>query len=1253
MAIKRKKILLLLSLFSTIGITTGITIAVLNNKKNKTNKKEIKFLDFIISNNQKIGINFELDDLDKNKILKLNLIDENEPNKNLSLSSQIKNSKIYFDFNELELNKKYIIKSISDDFLTYEIINLNDQDKIINNKYHKTEVKFVNFDISPLNNNLKIGINFELDDLDKNKILKLNLIDENEPNKNLSLSSRIKNSKIYFDFNELELNKKYIIKSISDDFLTYEIINLNDQDKIINNKYHKTEVKFVNFDISPLNNNLKIGINFETNLLKQDEIWKLNLIEENKPDNTISILGEVQDKNIYFSFKQLETNKKYKIHNISNIKSNFEITDLNDKNFEIFNSNDEIEISKIKWKHVSNNYAIIDVFYDKEKTKLLSENSNVFKIQIINKNDLSEIKEYESKDFNKDTYSATFVLNKLTENSDYKIIKYSVNKTQTKDFISKTEEDDEINLTKNFKDFFLNYHIEKVYGIDVKTGKEAKNLSILKISLESEKEKLVQHGINSLESDENAGEDAPKLFLTLKDLKQNKYYIVDLFLEKENENNHKYITETFRIGGLDDEGRPDSSLTQDYSPFEINIDEIKNNKIYFDNNKINITFDGITNYGSKLEIVDLKIIYDSSKITKYQDNEKSKDAIENFYKNNVIQLIPIGNKTNYIDFSSDNSSYYELETKYENEKLKFIVKPKLLKNKEEQNIDSLLLEINTNFGPNYKLEAEKDTNNPEQWIVTIDKPLSGKKYFLNSVIANKDQEIFKKTLEIQTDFIIPSLDIDIKTINFDNEKNTVDITFVNSDDVLDKYKFSKNILQFESDDDPNIKFESILVFDLNLQKWISNIKSSFLNKKYKLKKVIFGNSDLEISTNKIIDLSLKLNFVETNTLNEYINKIQSLFLSKRWWASGIKKKFESINSKENNILNIIDLTNIQKLIPEIKNSNISVYFSDFSNEDELKGTLKAKVKFISGNNVSNEKTVEILNLYSSKFLSEIRQNELKAQKDFEEIIKPSSEGMKKSSTEFDNEFRDIHISHWDPSRGFGFYRTWIDMNEKDNLEKLKKFFDIDESLLDYDKSKVKLFFIKIRDDRDIYSPPSTSYNAMFGIINYELSFWTTPEDFPKEKTEDPESKYSLTPAMEAYNFNNPQYNIVAYLKEKYEKFSENDNTLFNTKYGLTENIEKITQELKRKNKIDQWTYLLENSKLKQDLEDTVKHLRYSISKYPITRGTIIYELANFEIVEYNNQKFLDVYLILKSKTIDEKINLLFNSAIKLRFSDVK
>ncbi|WP_033161309.1 hypothetical protein [[Mycoplasma] collis] len=1142
-------------------------------------------------------------------------------------------------------------------------------------------LKFSSYENS--SENIKTGIFFEVDEKLLQNTFSLKLLNK-ETNSNININSEIKDNKLYFDFNNLEKNTEYEIKEITSNGqqLKIEISNLAENEKtfLIRIQEKLLVVKELNFSKYETNqNNLITGVFFDLDEKLFQNNFSLKLKNKknsncnNNDDCYINLPGKIKDKKLYFSFIFLKKNTDYEIQNINSFISEITLNNLNDKLINIPEFKDEIEIEKIKWKNVSFDSAIIEVFYKKDITKLaFPDKENTFYLNLIeidkqqNKIGNEKALEFKTNEYNNETNSAIFYLNNLNKTANYKILNYKVNESETKEINDNSQIDTKINLTHNFKNLILNYNLRVVNPID-KNGKKIKDIINFEIELKSQNSNFDFSELNLNDENEDL-ENGAVLLLTLKDLKTNKNHVISLVYDtsgiedeykKEIKNKNIFRASQYFIKGINSDGNPCNSGDEDCGTLgetfvnELTDEEIMDIKNYFDEDKI----DEIEswNFNDKFKIIDLKIIYDRFNILNYKDNEKSKEAINDFYENNIINLLPEGNNEYFLDFSIKNSTY-QSEIKYENNKLIYTIEPEIIdieNNNQTITANSIKLLINTSFGPKYELIANKNSEN--KWIAEINNPPKQGKYFLNKVIANENIQLFKKDLTIKNEFILVPEKITISNILFNKNEKILTIEFNDPERTLYKYEDSVNFIKFKLKDQNNSNlFESVLFFDKQTKKWKSKIQNSLLNQKIILESIIFGNnSESTLDTKKEVNLDLNLIEADQDNLNELINKLTNLKLNKKWWAYGIKKKLQSIITlKQNSILNLIELTNIAELIPDILKYNIKFEISEFTNQDEHKGTLNIKLRFISNQKSSNEKIISLTNLINNNFILELRNDPSKAAKYFDSIIKVSVEGKNKSSIDFDKEFPEIFHSIWDANKGFGINSNWIDTSQDSILEKLSKYITIDESLLSYDKTKVKLYFIKLKDDLTTYFEPKSNPNSIFGMIQYLISFWMKPEDFDKQ---DPESRHTnITTPLALYNLNNPKHNIVALLKENFENLSLNNNEIFNEKYGLKKDINSFINELNKKNSNEKWDYILKNSNLEKEWNKAIFLIKNSVANYRVVRDNFVYEMLKTEIITINNEKFLDVYLALKTNFPEYNFEskIIYNEAIKLRFKSI-
>ncbi|MGZ9414496.1 hypothetical protein [Mycoplasma sp. 5370] len=688
------------------------------------------------------------------------------------------------------------------------------------------------------------------------------------------------------------------------------------------------------------------------------------------------------------------------------------------------------------------------------------------------------------------------------------------------------------------------------------------------------------------------------------------------------------FTESEYIGKLTlkDKTNSDTEFTVDISIRKTENEGLKNIPITISTTSDSSTFDYEDGFeipsNAILEIVDFKI--DRSGLISVVEPRISilpKDGINKEFSSKT-------------SFSRFKNTEFNLES---NNNLK--VKTELeLVDIDQSNLNDVKLEFISNFGGYWKINATKVN---DKWEANIPNYNYYGKISLTKVFVNNK--------EIQLDYLHKGV------LKFNNDKNREENALINSVNITENKEnsfisdISVNFNNSELLDQFSLLKPRLEIFDINNQtqiiepKFLYKDKNNYIfstylknNVNYKIKKLSFGTQDFNFE-NSFTKSKTSTPKTEIE-LNEIINNISSLNLTKKYWASGALK---SLNSTSD----FIKITDINKIRNFDDSIEIEVNKSSSETEiDERNGILKLNIKLKSGSNYSISKKITINNLYNVNFFEHFNQSNSY----FEKLISISNKGLTKSTLDFDKTFTEVETN--DLHYSFGNPTTWVEIKD----EKLNDFLNIDESLKSYDSSKLKIFFIKFRDQKNLYDPHITSAYAMQGFMEYKIGFW-----FDNLNENNPESKYKKIYGpmlVGGFNFDNTSQSLYLNFKEKIEKFSTEKWDEFNSYYGFKNpesvDLDNLIAEINQiSNKEERWNKILEYTKISKLLSSITDLVKNSFNS-PISKDfyNIQVETASKETIGENN--FLKLKVVLKSHSFNRTIQNNENNNIGNNFIDI-
>ncbi|MGZ9756889.1 hypothetical protein [Mycoplasma sp. 4423] len=533
--------------------------------------------------------------------------------------------------------------------------------------------------------------------------------------------------------------------------------------------------------------------------------------------------------------------------------------------------------------------------------------------------------------------------------------------------------------------------------------------------------------------------------------------------------------------------------------------------------------------------------------------------------------------------------------------------------------DPVSVDIKSDFGGLWNINLTK-TNDKYTGSLQINNFPSGTysiaRVYLNSkpIFVNKNN---KGNDTLRIDASKPTTN-NINTINYSYDKfnyqhniildlqsnNTVN-TFV--------YKQSPNIVIQKNDSEDFINLNSI--WNPNTNK----LEIKTLNLDFATTYKVIGIGSVHINENKSFTTIAKPTTkaqLSVDELNSLINSINHLTLKKRWWASGIKK----VLLADKDLFKYFNFSNKNGFDNEI---TFNFDESKFSNLNELNGTLSLTLKLSSGNNHSIEKTFKIENLYSKAWIIANKTNTLL----FDPLVHISKTGMKKSTKDFDDAYKDAKYSNIDDlDSSFGKPAIIVDLNDAS----LQNFIDIDDGLKSYDPSVFKAYFVKYKDDENVYKPYKTTAYAPLGMIQYKIMFWFNPTNA--------EDKYTnqITPLW-LVGFNNytnkDAKDWYTYLSRQAKLYASADYLTVNSSYGLkstaTESAEQMVASINNKaNSQEKVDYLDKYTNLIKFINDNYNVIKDAYNP-AVARSYYQIEIINASKIEYGKNKFVDITFALK------------------------
>ncbi|MGZ9432816.1 hypothetical protein [Mycoplasma sp. 613B] len=543
----------------------------------------------------------------------------------------------------------------------------------------------------------------------------------------------------------------------------------------------------------------------------------------------------------------------------------------------------------------------------------------------------------------------------------------------------------------------------------------------------------------------------------------------------------------------------------------------------------------------------------------------------------------------------------------------------------EQSNENVQATIESDYGGLWVIPLTKTNNNNYAGTLNLTQMPSGN--FKVSKVTLNNKPIFvsainKGTNEIQVEIAKEKNNI-INSINYLFDKHNYEHKIslsLNNDNKENPFIFKQNpmvVVEKNGLTNTYINLQS----QWNKQTNQLDVFSSNLDFGASYKILGIGNihiNQVDNNSFKIIETKVNKNQLTSDQLNSFIDQIQRLELKKHWWTSGIKAEL----LKEKDLFKFFDLSNLS--INKF-DDNITFEFDEnsFSNQDELNGTLTLTFKLVSGTEQSKSKTLNISNLYSQTWINKNKTNTNL----FDSLVSISKEGSRKSTKEFDEAFSDPKYNNRDDlDSSFGKPSIIIELND----QKLAEFLDIDKVLTSYDTNKFKVYFVKYKDDEDVYQPHKTTGYAPLGMMQYKLMFWFNQHS--------PEDKYTnqVTPLwVSGYNqyTNKNSKDLFAYLSLQSQLFSSSEYKNMNARYGIKSTtqetadqmLEEINQKSSSKEKL---LYLEQKTNLIRFLNDSYNILKDTYNP-PVTRDYFEYEIVNVKKISYGLNNFLDIALGIK------------------------
>ncbi|MBN3534700.1 hypothetical protein [Mycoplasma procyoni] len=1260
---KKKMIILAASIgaVAIAGITTGVVVALSKNKANQSNsgnndnkpepkpdpitKTEIKSLTIKDVETKYatvvVVLNRILEQKTKTYSITVNKVTHSDFTKNKETNT------LTFRLGILEPNTDYNIESFNEGSDSIDIPQGTQTNfKTLEEESQISEPRISSINFSDLTkNSVKISVATQNTQADQTFALIIN----SQVYKNYKKEG----DSVIFELNNLQANTEYKLKS-------FEINDQKNNKKIIEIKDKKftTQQDQLSATLASItkNNNgtdsLELTFKFSIwNLVNENSKIKFNLNNEQKEFSGF----DLNNKKIDLTISSLSPNTTYTISDLQIDDVAIAIPDGVEKSFTTANAETPLALNSLETSNIKYNTADLSFVFNKD---LPTQNNNFSLVLSYTENSQPQTKEFSNDSFALENNKLILQATGLKQNTQYTITSlknndqnFSLDPIQNKTFTTQQKVDSDnftitdlafSEITKDSAKVTLTFGQHQLRDIDQKDFEiffNTKQISVFTTKYDPSSDKL-EVVLRNLDFEENYLLDS--VFLNNKE--------IALPSEKTDEQK-SFRTLTYNLDMKIEEvvAETKSEGSQDYVYLDLDI-----------TNPFQLTK---PQYEILLVAEDLT---ENNQEERYFLGSIEKDKNENFKK---ISLELSDSYSEDFDATSEDTASYSLlkSHNYKIKKIKlrpqsatswysFEITPKdsynptftttvntlkfnnvQIQKTAENNIETNLgfanltdqtktvnLWINTDFGAKWKLQATKRDSDNKYTATIQNSELQNGKYFLERVYVGDDYIFGDNVSEDQ------------KTLDY-KKQTSENYTFESTRETIKNGLGSKITINLNSYPD---NFGPLMYQKPDLELTESGTNKQFViklkSKDVNAKTLVYETFDLDESKNYEINKILwhdhqtsltpllKATSASTQTktaltkeqMDSIINSISSISLNKRWWATGIKSKLKTIKD-------FVALTNLTFDNLDLKTTDLEVAITenDFSDLNELNGTLALNLKLRSNNVESVSKKVFFNNLYSRSWI----QSNKGDLKHFYDLISISKTGITKSTKDFDTAFPEENNSDdLDSSLG-GKPSVTIDIFDP----KLKDFVDVDESLSLFDHSKMKVLFTKYRDEESGFGNSKTSQYAMLGYAQYKILYWFDLNQ--------PEAKFTnqVTP-MWLGGFNNYSekaskdlYNVIKNNLENSLKKYE----LFNSEYGIldsnTKSNDVLLSELNALDSKQKWAKIMEITKLQRYFNQQINILKSAFNPNITKNSELNYEVIKLQTETKGINKFLVVDFIIK------------------------